>query len=577
MVNSPPNVLLIVTDDQGYGDLGCMGNPYLRTPILDQLYANSMTLSDYHTEPMCSPTRSSLLTGMHSMRAGVWSTLNGRYYLRPDIKIISNYFQDSGYRTGLFGKWHMGDNYPYHPQNRGFDESLTFGGGVIGETPDHWNNRYFDDVYLHNGQSAQYHGYCTDIWFQEAMDFTKCCGDQPFFCYLPTNAPHDPYFVDPEYFEPYLVMGLPERLSRFYGMISCIDKNIGKMLQCLQEQYKLENTIIVFFGDNGSSGVQTDAQGHVLDGYNAGLRGKKGQVFEGGHRNNCIIHWEGSPYGAPKKINGLTSVMDLMPTLLSCCDIPYPDDLDGIDLTENFKTGKPVENRELIIHCMQLDTPKKYKDYTVLTDRWRLVKQDQTMMLFDFEHDPGETQNIAFQNPALVQHFLKDYEQWWEHIGDVRDDFSWILVGHPNEPETALTCHAWHDCDSLAYSQRHIRKGIEGSGFWPLEVCQEGTYRFELRRWCKDSSIGLRDAPPAEKGDARYDDLPEGQRSYIESSSITVQGHCEYALVSEQDESTVFVLPLKAGKTKLQTWFYCKDGKVFGAYYVYITRIDKEE
>ncbi len=218
-----PNVIVLITDDQGYYDVACNGNPYLSTPHLDALHDNGIYLEDYHTEPMCAPTRAGLLTGQNSMRVGVWSTLNGRYYLNKDTKTIANYFKDAGYTTGIFGKWHMGDNYPYRPTDRGFDRVVSFGGGVIGETPDFWNNDYFDDVYEKDGQLKQFSGYCTDVWFDETMEFIVEAKDTPFFCYLPTNAPHVPYNVDPAYKKQYLEQGLSDSIASFYGMITNID------------------------------------------------------------------------------------------------------------------------------------------------------------------------------------------------------------------------------------------------------------------------------------------------------------------------------------------------------------------
>ena len=192
---APPNVVLVVTDDQGYGDLGCHGNPILRTPNLDALYRRSVRLTDFHVGPTCAPTRASLMTGRYCNRTGVWHTIMGRSLLRRDEVTMADVFAAGGYRTGIFGKWHLGDNYPYRPQDRGFHEVLIHGGGGVGQTPDAWGNDYFDDTYLHNGTPEKFSGYCTDVWFDGAMRFIEDNRDRPFFAYLATNAPHSPYRV----------------------------------------------------------------------------------------------------------------------------------------------------------------------------------------------------------------------------------------------------------------------------------------------------------------------------------------------------------------------------------------------
>ena len=202
-MSKTPNVVLILTDDQGYGDIACHGNSVLNTPNLDHMYSNSVRLTDFHVDPMCSPSRAALLTGRYSARTGVWSTLTGRYIMREDENTLAEVFSSSGYRTGMFGKWHLGDNYPYRPQDRGFHDVLTFGAGVVGEIPDYWDNNYFDAQYLRNGSYERFDKYCTDVWFDEAIDFIKDSESDPFFCYISTNAPHGPFNIHSDYSTPY--------------------------------------------------------------------------------------------------------------------------------------------------------------------------------------------------------------------------------------------------------------------------------------------------------------------------------------------------------------------------------------
>ena len=238
-----PNVILIMTDDQGYGDLACHGNPWIQTPELDKLYAESVRFTDFHVGTTCAPTRSGLLTGRNCNEVGVWHTIIGRNFLREGERTIADILGENGYTTGIFGKWHLGDNYPYLPENRGFDVSLIHGGGGVGQTPDYWNNDYFDDTYFRNGKPEKFEGYCTDIWFAEALRFIESKKNEPFFCYLTPNAPHGPFHVPQRYIDMY--SDNPDVVNpNFYGMITNIDKNIGLLRSKLRELGIEENTIL---------------------------------------------------------------------------------------------------------------------------------------------------------------------------------------------------------------------------------------------------------------------------------------------------------------------------------------------
>jgi arylsulfatase A-like enzyme len=230
-----PNVILIITDDQGYGDMACLGNDRIKTPHMDQLFSESTRLTDFHVSPTCAPTRAALMTGHYSNRTGVWHTVGGRSLLSENEVTMADVFSANGYATGIFGKWHLGDNYPFRPQDRGFQEVLVHGAGGVGQGPDFWDNDYYDDTYFHNGEPKKYTGYCTDVWFDNAIQFIdrKVQEDQPFFCYISTNAPHSPFFVDNEYAEVYRDMdNVP--VPSFNGMITNIDDNLGNLMKYLK-------------------------------------------------------------------------------------------------------------------------------------------------------------------------------------------------------------------------------------------------------------------------------------------------------------------------------------------------------
>lgn len=543
-----PNVILIITDDQGYGDLGCHGNPLIRTPHLDRLHAQSTRLTNFHVDPLCSPTRAALMTGRYSCRAGVWATIRGRSLLRRDEITMADVFAASGYRTGIFGKWHLGDNYPYRPQDRGFQEVLVHGGGGVGQTPDFWGNDYFDDTYWHNGQPQKFEGYCTDVFFDAALKFMEANRDRPFFVYLPTNAPHSPYNVPDEYAEPYRQQGVPEQRARFYGMITNIDENVGRLLARLEEWNLEESTILIFLTDNGTSGGYNPRTG---EGYNAGMRGKKGSAYEGGHRVPCFIRWPGRlPQG--RDITRLTAHFDLLPTLIECCGLRKPESVqfDGLSLVP-LLTGNPANwpDRTLFVHTQQIEYPQKWRECAVMTERWRLVKGKE---LYDLTADPGQRSNVAEQYPEEVWRLRQAYEDWWADVSPRFDEYCPIVIGSEKENPLRLTAHDWHG-ETVPWNQRHINDDrLYPNGFWAIEVAQAGHYEFTLCRWPKEANRPI-DATKA--------------RLKIGEVEVTKP-------IPEGATGVTFEVELKAGSTRLQTWLLNEQtGRSRGAYFVYVRYI----
>ena len=589
-----PNVIVILTDDQGYGDIKAHGNPWIDTPNLDWMQENGISLEDYHTDPLCAPARSALMSGRYSFGAGVYSTLNGRYFMKPELKTMADYFKEGGYATGMFGKWHLGDTYPYHPENRGFDVAYSFGGGVVGETPDYWNNNYYDDTYTVNGKVTKFQGYCTDIWFDSAMKFMdeQMDNEKPFFCYLPTNAPHGPYNVDSNYYQKYLDMGPPESRARFYGMIECVDENIGKLMNHLREKDAFDNTIIIYFGDNGSStGCNTDTEGRVLDGYNAGMRGKKGTTYEGAHRNACFITTPKQILGEARKVYGITSHMDLLPTLIDLCGLPKGEKLDGISMAQALIDGETHVNkgRTLVIHNMQRDMPQKFKDYTVLKDHMRLVRPltnesnpfllgsfgssvDVAPEIYDIANDPSEEVDIYEDNQALAIELTRYYEEWYDERLEEAMKYSPIYL--TKEHPVKMTCHAWHECTKMCFSQKNIREGVDGNGYFSIKVVDAGKYRFELRRYPREAELALDGTcDKMEKDERIYETWVEGRTYDICSADIRVAGKRQEAQVEKGQEAVLFEMELPTGEFHLRTRFFLEDGRSIGAYYVYAQAI----
>jgi arylsulfatase A-like enzyme len=540
-----PNVILIVTDDQGYGDLGCHGNPILKTPNLDKLHAQSVRLTNFHVDPTCSPTRSALLTGRYSSRTGVWHTVMGRSLLRRDEVTAANVFAAGGYRTGVFGKWHLGDNHPYRPQERGFGEVLTFGGGAIRNTPDVWGNNYFDDTLRHNGRLEKASGYCTDVFFAAATRFVEENKARPFFCYLPTNAPHAPYNAAGKYSQPYRDRGVPDQRARFYGMIANIDENVGRLLARLTELGLEDDTVVIFMTDNGTA-AGADAKG---GGYAAGMRGIKGSEYEGGHRVPCFLRWPGKLTGG-RDVGRLTAHIDLLPTLIDLCALKKPDGVkfDGVSLRP-LLTGKgDWPERTMFVHSQRIDHPEKWRKCAVMTDRWRLVNGTE---LYDLPADPGQKTDVAAANAPVVAALRKAYDGWWADISGRFGEYCEIVVGSEKENPTALACHDWHG-EIAPSGQDMVLKGVVANGFWAIDVARAGKYEITLRQQPAAAKFVI----PATAARLKVGETDETKAVPVGSASVT------------------FPVKLPAGKTRLQTWLTEKDGTSRGAYFVEVKWVE---
>jgi len=597
---SRPNVIIVLTDDQGYGDLGYHGNEKIHTPNLDKLFAKSVDLTNFHVSPTCSPTRASLMTGRYNDRTGVWHTVMGRNLLRKDEVTIADIFSANGYKTAIFGKWHLGDNYPYRPQDRGFQEVLINGGGGVGQTPDYWDNDYFDDVYFHNGKPVKFKGYCTDIWFDNAIKFIKSNKDHPFFVYLPTNAPHGPYNVAEKYSKPYENRGIDKNRAKFYGMITNIDENIGRMVNELKELGLFDDTIFIYIGDNGTSaGADLDKNGYPIKGYNAGMRGRKSSPYEGGHRVACCVSWPNGGIKGGKNVDKLTAHIDILPTLIDLCDLQLPREIkfDGKSL-KPLLLDKPENwpDRILVVDNQRLEYLVKWKQFAVMTERWRLVGNygkgktyrnfslkpheqlvkdpKRAIELYDIKTDPGQRYNVANKYPEVVDKLLKAYEDWWNDISKRSDEYCRIIIGSEHANPTTLTCHDWHGVEGeIPWNQRHIRRGLYANGFWAIEIASDGEYRFSLRRWPIELDKGINEGIPPKRGIPGVQDMPEGKAFNIKEARIKIGDVEMNKVVSREDKEVVFRIKLEKGETKLQTWFIDANGKSCGAYYVYIKKI----
>lgn len=543
-----PNIILIMTDDQGYGDLSCLGSPHIETPHLDALHAASTRLTNFHVSPTCAPTRAALLTGRYNNRVGVWHTIMGRSLLRRGESTLADYLGNAGYKTGIFGKWHLGDHYPYRPQDRGFQECLVHGGGGVGQTPDYWGNDYFDDTYFHNGAPTPCKGYCTDVWFNTATQFIEANHEAPFFCYIPTNAPHAPYRVPPEYSQPFKAKGLTDAQANFHGMLKNIDENVGRMLARLDELKLADDTIVIFMTDNGTA-----------EGNPAGMRGKKGSEYEGGHRVPCFIKWPGGKLSAGSDLPLLAAHFDLLPTLLDLCGVPAKSDaaFDGMSLRPWLEDpALPESDRAIIVDSQRIEDPEKWRACAVLEKDWRLVNGKE---LYDLQSDPEQRIDRAADFPDRVVKLRGDYETWWDDVSQTFNQYCPIVIGAPGQNTTVLNSHDWHG-EKPAWNQTHILKGEPGNGFWAIEVAEAGEYHFDLRRWPVEASTPIRGA------------LEGGAALAINEAKLSIGDQTLSAPVGETEHAVRFTLMLEKGKIKLKTEFLCDDGKARGAYYVVVAR-----
>jgi len=569
-----PNVVLVMTDDQGYGDLGCTGNPWIQTPNIDRFYGEAVRLPDFHVSPLCTPTRGALMTGHYPLRNGAWATCWGRSILRRDEVTMADVFAASGYRTGMFGKWHLGDNYPYRPQDRGFQKTVAHKGGGVGQTPDFWGNNYFDDTYFHNGAPVDHEGYCTDVWFEEAMRFIEDNRDTPFFCYLVTNAPHSPYLVAERYRALYEGNEhIPE--PAFYGMITNIDENFGRLDAKLEELGLRENTILIFMTDNGSSGGCTlDRGAFVTRGYNAGMRGKKGSYYDGGHRAPFFIRWPAGRMQGGRDIDDLVNHIDLLPTFIDLCGLNAPEGVtfDGMNAAPLLRGEcEALPDRTIFLQYRQNTSPPEKWTNAVMTRRWRLVGGKE---LYDIQADPGQRNDVAADHPDIVDQLRAAHETWWTDVAPLLTQYCPISLGHDAENPTHL--NAMDVMGDVAWNQVHITEAQKSTGRWTVDVVKAGTYRFALRRWPEelDLPIDAGISPEAASTLAPYGGgTVQCQTLTPAVARLKLFGREETLAVNEGDREATFTLRLEqTGVTQLEAWFADASGAEQGAYYVYAER-----
>lgn len=432
-----PNVILIMTDDQGIGDFGFAGNPYVKTPQLDKLAGQSLNLTNFYVSPVCAPTRASLMTGKFSQRTGVYDTYNGGATMSSEEITLAEIMKQNGYQTAIFGKWHLGDNYPYRPEDQGFDHTLTHKAGGIGQPGDVFNffagdSSYFNPVLFKNGNPVQTNGYCSDVFTNGLIHFIENHSQQkPFFAYLSFNAPHTPLQLPDKYYNMYkdlqfeankfktfdeavdkMTPADKEAARKVYGMVTNIDDNIGRLIHALKAEKIYKHTILIFLTDNGPQHNR----------YKRGLKERKGSVYQGGIRVPCFIHYP-EKFKKKSEVDAPVAHIDLLPSILDLCGVKKPEhQIDGLSIFSSTEDNyKAFWNRPLFFEWGR-GFLQKYRNIAVIEGHHKLVGNTgyqsgiDKFELYNLQNDPQEKINTGTKNTEIAESLKSKWDSWYEEI-----------------------------------------------------------------------------------------------------------------------------------------------------------------
>ncbi|MFI3248513.1 MAG: arylsulfatase [Rikenellaceae bacterium] len=579
-VKSPdrqPNVLIILTDDQGYGDIGIHGNSVIETPNLNRLHNESVRLTNFHVDPTSAPTRSALMTGRYSHHVGVWHTIQGGNHLRRGETTMAEVFKHNGYQTAIFGKWHLGANYPYRPIDRGFDEWLGLGDGGAGTTDDHfWNDRV-NDHYLHNGEWVYREGTTPEVLFSATMEYMKEHKDdaEPMFICLPTYTAHGPLMTpDEELYKEH--PDQPKLTAEFLAIIEDLDSKVGELDDFLHREGLDENTIVIFMTDNGGT--------YGCKVFNGGMTGQKGSVLDGGHRVPCFIRHPNGSFGEPRDISTLTAHIDLLPTFVDMLslDMPREVEFDGESLKPLLEgDSSDWEDRTLFVET-QRKVERTPETSAIMTQQWRLVNHTK---LYDILVDPAQKRDVTAEHPEVVKSLLADFEQYWQRVTPDDRDAPLPIIGSEFDAEIVLSTSEY--VDSQSYNHNHTSKGLRLDGKWHIEVAEAGKYEVEIRRWPREASapfVSIPDASTKEIDAFNFNGGVEVGVYTQNASDLTPMAIDKVDLkigeiafkeqrVGATDESVTFTVKLPKGATTLESTFYDTEGeKLTNGYYVYMRK-----
>lgn len=562
--SSRPNIILIMTDDQGYGDFGYTGNPDIQTPVLDRLAKQSVNFDQFYVHPVCAPTRASLMTGRSYAKTGVYDTYNGGALMATEETTIAEILRDNGYATGIFGKWHLGDNYPMRPQDQGFDESLVHLSGGIGQPGDYLNyfeydSSYFDPILMQNGEPTQTEGYCSDVYTDYLIDFIQQNSNKPFFAYLPFNAPHTPLQVPQKYYDMYADMEIEpseypnkprsfpdmdkgdlESTKRLYGMISNIDDNIGRILETLSANNLEENTLVIFLSDNGPQGSR----------YKSGLRAGKTSAYEGGIRVPMLIRYPGT-FNPNTRVETPSAHIDLLPTLLDLLDVSSPPDVDGKSLLPliNGQSVDWAEDRSLYFYWDR-GYPEPYRNISVRRGNYKLVGHTDHLSsieefeLFNISEDPAELNNLVDRQTAIARDLKQNFDNFYSNLigSEHMVDPPRIVVGTRHENPVVLNRNDAKGAPGM-WNQDHI------FAYWNVEVTQDAKY---------DVTVNF------------LNELPSPGKYVLKIGPI------QRTVVNKKEgrsQLEISKVPLKKGKWSLESWYLNNEGNFIAPFTVELRRL----
>ncbi len=499
-LSEAPNIILIITDDQGYGDVGIHGNPFIKTPVMDSLAGLSTRIDPFYVCPVCAPTRSSLMTGRYHLRTGVYDTYNGGAMMAPGEVTLAEVLSGNGYHTAMIGKWHLGDSYPMRPMDQGFQYYLAHKGGGIGQPGDDFGNfirtdsSYFDPFLWENGKRVRKAGYCSDVFTDQAISYIReqsgAERPPPFFLYLSYNAPHTPLQLPHHYYERYSeleygAVDLPgsgmnvagmrprdmEDARKVYGMVSNLDDNLGRLWGAVRELGIEEQTLIVFLTDNGPQQRR----------YNGGLNNRKGSVLEGGIRVPCWLYWKGTL--EQKVLTRFSGAhIDLMPTLLELAGISYEGEMDGISLAPMIRGGDPPMAERPLFFVWARGYPQKYDNMAVRKGDFKLVghtghgASPEALKLFNLAEDPAETSDASAQYPDVKQLLLGELDRWYGEVirSPNLEDPPRIIIGSDVEDPVILGRNDWKGPSARQW------QSADAFGYWDVEVTGPGPFDVTL-------------------------------------------------------------------------------------------------
>jgi len=561
-----PNVIFVLTDDQGYGDFSVHGNPILKTPALDKLHSESIRFNSFHVAPLCTPTRGELMTGMDAMKNKASMVGNARELMRRDIPTMPEIFHQNDYQTGIFGKWHLGDTYPDRPMDRGFDKSnWVKGWGLRSEIE--YDNDYYATRYLDGLEVRQTDQYATNLWFDKAKEWMdeQIDSGQPFFTYLSLNNPHGPFHALEEDYNDYRDLVDNDATASFLGMIQNIDQNMAQLEEWLENRGIRNNTLLVFATDNGT------AQGERV--FNAGMRGKKGSLYDGGHRAALFVRWPDGLSEDSRTIYDATHGTDLLPTLVDLLDLEVDDhQFSGISLKSALKyPDAELEDRMFVIQSGNHTDPQKKYNGTVIWDTWRLVGENE---LYDISSDPGQDQNVIADYPEIRDAMRSFYDSWWSEVEPEINQIVPLVIGTDKGNQVILSSNMWDgNYVNTQWAVANASGDPEG-GPWHIYAEEGGTYKLELSRWPFHLNRKLILAGPSQSVSGM--NLRTGQALPIKYGKVSLNNGNPITIEVSNPNATKITMEIKipAGKHTLQAWFQDENERnISGSYYLKVEKI----